>query len=443
MTLKVRRILSIIFILLFLAITPVIMLYAAGYRLGRNGLSFQRTGMFIIDSRPRGAKLFIDDQPLESWASSIFKKNNFIATPAKIKNLLPGEHNLKLELSGYLSWQKKLTINPGASTFAENIYLFKNDLPVQIAPVDIKSISLSPNKNQAVILSPDRLTFFNLADETEKSVGQNGLVGKNISWSGEQNKLVIDNYLYNLTNLSSKIDLKKLTANSFNYRWHGNILYYQDKNSIYELNSSGQPKKIISHKIFNDYLVKNGYLYLISQAGQTAKLEILDSTTGLPVKDMSLPAANYSFINAEQAWLNLYDNNHAILYLIDTLAAFEPLKEIINNVKTTFWVNANSLLYANDFEIWLYNLETKNKILITRISKIIKGAILHPSNDYIIYATEDTINAIELDEREKRNITELVKFDAIDSLTLNPGGEILYFTGKIGNSQGLYKFLIQ
>lgn len=443
MTLKTRRILSFIFIILFLSITPAIMLYAAGYRLNKNGFSVQRTGMFIIDSKPKGVKIFIDGKPQKTWPSSIFNKENFITTPAKIKNLLPGEYDLRLELDGYWSWQKKLTINPGASTFAENIYLFKNNLPVQIAPAKIESTHLSPNKNQAIILSADLITFLNLSDESEKTTKRNNLAGKNILWSEDQNKIIIDNYLYNLADFSSVIDLKKLTLNSFNYKWSDNILYYQEKNSIYRLESSGSPRKIISNRTFNDYLIKNNYLYLISKSSQTNNLEVIDLATGKNLKNINLPAAlNYSFINADQNLLNIYDNAHKILYLIDPASTYQPLAEIINNVKTTFWTDSKNLLYTNDFEIWLYNLTTRNKILITRISDIINSAILHPNKDYIIYSTEQTINAIELDEREKRNITELIKFDSINSFVLTKNN-IIYFLGKIGNSEGLYKFLIQ
>jgi len=443
MTLKVRRILSFIFVILFITITPAIMLYAAGYRLNKNGFSIQRTGMFIIDSKPKGAKVFINGQPRETWPSSIFNKNNFIATPAKIKNLLPGEYDIKLELDGYFSWQKKLTVSSGASTFAENIYLFKNDLPVKIIPAEIESIRLSPNKNSAVVFSSDLITFLNLSDESQKTTKRNNLAGKNIFWSEDQNKIIIDNYLYNLAELNSAIDLKKLTLNSFNYKWSGDTLYYQDKNSIYRFEASGLPKKIIGNKIFNDYLVKNNNLFLIVKSGQTINLEIIDITTGQNLKNISLPAAqNYSFINPEQNPLNLYDNSHKILYLIDPMSAYQPLTEIINNVKTTFWIDSDNLLYANDFEIWLYNLTAKNKTLITRVSDAIDNAILHPSKDYIIYSTRETINAIELDEREKRNITELIKLDSVGSFILT-NGDILYFPGKIGNSEGLYKFLIQ
>lgn len=445
MTLKVRRILSLIFILLFLIITPAIILYAAGFRLSKNGFFIQKTGMFIIDSRPRGAKIFLNGKAQKTLINSLFNKNNFITTPAKIKNLLPGEYNLSLELNDYWSWQKKLTISPGTSTFAEDIYLFKNDLPVQIVSAKIDSLNLSPKKNQALILSAGQLTFLNLADETKKSVSQNNLKGKNVAWSLGGQKLVIDDYLYDLNDLSAKIDLSRLTASLFNYKWSNNFLFFQDETSIYRLDNKNLPEKIIDNVQFNDYLIKDGYLYLIRQARLAASLEIIDLASKRQVKKINLPAsANYSFINPERALLNLYDNNHKILYLIDPSATYySPLTEIINNVKTTFWDNNNNLLYAGDYEIWLYNLEAKRKTLITRVSDTINNAIMHPNKNYIIYSTDQTINAIEMDEREKRNIAELVKFDLINSFILNARGDILFFSGKIGNQEGLYKLLMQ
>lgn len=444
MTLKVRKLLSIIFILLFLTITPAIMLYAAGYKLGKNGFSVERTGMFIIDSMPPGAKISLNGKAQETWMSSLFNRKNFITTPAKIKNLLPGEYDVSLELDGYWSWRKKLTVSPGASTFAENIFLFKNDLPAEIMSAEIKTVSLSPDKNQVLIISPGKLNFLNLADESAKTINQNGLSGNHIAWSKTQNKIVIDNYLYNAGDLKSVADLGNLAAGAFNFKWFNNILYFRDKTSIYRLNAANLPEKIIGHKNFNDFLIKDGYLYLANGRGSAANLEIIDPASGRLVKNIDLPLpADYSFINQEHNLLNLYDNNRKILYLIDPSAAYQPMIETINNLKTAVWANSNDLLFTNDFEIWLYNLETKEKTLVTRISDIINNAALHPNKNYIIYSTEQTINVIELDEREKRNITELVKFDLISWLALNAEGNILYFSGRIGNSSGFYKLLIQ
>ncbi len=444
MTLKLRRLLSIVFIFVFIAITPAIMLYAAGYRLSPNGLSVQRTGMFIIDSNPPGAKIIIDGQPQENWYSAIFNKNNFLTTPAKIKNLLPGEYNLKLELNGYWNWQKKLAVNPGTSTFAENIYLFKNELPLQLASADPKAITLSPKENSAVVFSENKIAFINLGDETEKSAAPAEFTGKNIAWSGGRDKAVIDKRLYSLSDLNSSVNLIKLFPNLSDYRWSGDALYARDKNSIYRINAeTTAANKITSGQSFNDYLAKNGFLYLISRTSQAASLKIINESSGQTIKEITLPSADYSFINSERALLNLYDNGNKILYLIDPSAAYLPLVDVLSNVKITYWADEGNLLYANDFEIWLYSVESKNKTLITRISEVITGLILHQSIDYIIYSTDHSINAIELDEREKRNSTELVKFDSIGSLSSNSKGDVLYFSGKIGNAQGLYKFLIQ
>ncbi len=152
---------------------------------------------------------------------------------------------------------------------------------------------------------------------------------------------------------------------------------------------------------------------------------------------------NYYFINSTHSLLNLYDQDHQILYLIDPFSLFySPLQETINNIKYTYWVNDNKLLYANDFEVWLFDLELNQKILLTRISQTIASIIWHPSNNYIIYSTDTTISTIELDEREKYNITEIIKLDKIAFPVLNQKGDTLYFYAKIGNQEGLYKLAI-
>jgi len=158
-----------------------------------------------------------------------------------------------------------------------------------------------------------------------------------------------------------------------------------------------------------------------------------------------LPSAgNNSFINPEHSLLNIYDQGRKIIYLIDPTAQYySPLIETINNVNNSSWLNQNNLLYTNDFEIWLYNLAGRQKTLITRISAVINNAVMHPNNNYLIYSTAKTINAIELDEREKRNIAELARLDLIGPLTINSEGNLLYFPGKTGSQSGLYKLLIQ
>ena len=401
--------------------------------------------MFMIDSRPRNAKVLLNGQVQETWISSLFKQKKFPTTPAKIKNLLPGEYAVAVELDGYLSWKKKLTINPGAATFAENISLFKNNSPSQIMPAQAAAASLAPDKKQILIIAEDRLTFFNLADETQKFVAQKGLTGKNIAWSPDGDRIVIDNYLFILNDLNAKTDLRKLTAGAFNYKWNGELLYYQAQNSVFQLTSENSIKKILSGVAVNDFLIKGANLFVITKAKPLNNLASYDLASGKKTKEFTLPGVgDNSFVNSEHSLLNIYDQGRKIIYLIDPTAQYySPLVETINNVNNSSWLNQNNLLYTNDFEIWLYNLAGRQKTLITRIGAVINNAVRHPNNNYLIYSTPKTINAIELDDREKRNIVELAKLDLIGALTINSKGNILYFLGKIGSQSGLYKLLIQ
>lgn len=445
MTLKIRRMLSLIFIILFLIISPAVILYAAGYKLKTNGFLIQKTGMLTVESKPRGAKILLNGQVQRTLIGSLFNKNGFIATPAKIKNLLPGDYEIALWLDGYLGWRKQLVVRAGATTFAKEIYLFKNSRPRQIASAGAQTINFSPDKNQALVASAGQFVFINLSDGKKISVEQKNLKGENLAWSSDGKKLVIDDYLYDTDDLNSAAGLSKLTPGPLNYKWSDNILFYQDKTSIYQLNQGNLPEKIISNLEFKDYLIKNGYLHLIIQSRESASLRVIDLAANRQIKDIILPAAaDYSFINPEQARLNLYDNEHKILYLINPLAAYYPaLVEVMHNIKNTFWIDGDNLLYTNDFEIWLYNLPTKKKTLIARIGGAIIEAVMHPNKSHIIYAADKSVNAIELDERGGRNIAELAKFDRVASFILSPRGDKLYLAGKIGNAEGLYELEIQ
>ena len=83
------------------------------------------------------------------------------------------------------------------------------------------------------------------------------------------------------------------------------------------------------------------------------------------------------------------------------------------------------------------------KILLTRISEPLSEVIWHPNNNNIIYVTKKSVNVIELDDREKYNITKLIELEKIERPILNKKGDILYFSAKIGNQEGIYKLYIQ
>ncbi len=461
MSLATRRILYIFFIILFLIITPMVIFYAAGYKFNLSGVKFQRTGTFIFDTKPKGAKIFINGQPQQTFFKKYYsQEKSFIKTPAKIKNFLPGEYNIKFELDNYWSWQKKLFIYPGASTYAEDVYLFKKNLPMLLLPDKINNSQLSPDKNKLAILTDKQITILNLTNEEQiKLPFINRLSTTTYAWAPSSKKLLLNKTVLSIDNAEEKTDLGGHIKTEINKpKWDytsDDKLYYQNQNNIYSFALATKANVKLGFtcpafygktqfSIGSDYLVKNDYLYLISQTGNTTNLNIFKIDSKKLIRKINLPGSdNYYFINSTHSLLNLYDQDHQILYLIDPFSLFyAPLQETINNIKYTYWANDNKLLYANDFEVWLFDLELNQKILLTRISQTIASIIWHPSDNYIIYSTDTTISTIELDEREKYNITEIIKLDKIAFPVLNQKGDTLYFYAKIGNQEGLYKLAI-
>lgn len=448
MTIKTRRILYITFILAFLIAVPLITSYAAGYKFSFNQRSFQKTGLLIIDSKPRGAKIYLNNKEQKLFLRKYIKKDGgHINTPAKIKSLIPGEYNIKLELNGYWDWQKKLNIEGGETTFAENINMFKKDLPVLLNQGKFEKLYLSPDNQNLLSLSPNNTKLINLSTEEEVNIKTE--LNNNILWSPNNKLIIIGKEVINTDSLSENINIEKNTGENIKkIKWgkNNNEIFYigERDNSIKSFSLSSKTKKnIINSEGVVDFLIKDNHLFVVNKIEKNTVLNIYDINSKNFIRSIDLPSlAVYSFINPEHNLINLYDEKHQSLYLIDPLSYF-PLRETINNVKIAHWVDNNKLLWANDFEIWLSDINNNKKELITRISNPITEVIWHPSDNYIIYLADNTINIIELDKREKRNIIEVIKLDDISEISLNEKGDVLYFNGSIGSQKGIYKLSIQ
>jgi len=378
---------------------------------------------------------------------------------------------VKLEKENYWDWQKKLEISSGQSTFAEDIFLFKKDIPIMVQNSEFQTISYSPEKKKAVSLSSENVSLVNLAKEEintykiSTSTFIDAPINKpTIQWSQKQEKVILNNFIFSDRDWNHPIDLEKLTKLKIsNIKWgkNDNQIFFENNSwlNYFDIESKSL-HKIVSPASSLDYLPKNNVLYYLDQkypvpewiqttsdknhgSNQSNTLVVWDIPKNEEVKKINLPISNYSFINKNHPLINLYDNNNQILYLIDPYSQLRPLKESINNIILTEWISDDRLMYANNFEIWILDLNTYKRTLLTRISDPIKSIKWHPNNNYIIYSTNNYINTIELDDREKYNITRLIDLQNINFLEIDNKGNMIYFFATIGKQKGLYKLLIQ
>lgn len=448
MTLATRRLIYISFILIFLIATPLIILYASGYKIGA-GFKIQKTGALIIDTEPRGANIYLNGKLQgDPFAGILRNSENRLLTPAKAKNLLPGEYKVELELNGYWGWEKRLTVKPNESTYIEDVVLFRNNLPELITGGNFQAIEPAPDGNFLAALD-GKISLIDLAQGAEiaaTSVPENVFASSGRNWSPDGKKFLAGNYIYSYDNQPEilKTGTKIATGtSSFFWAQDSNSIYYAGKNGVFEYDIDIDRSAEIIKTGADDIMARDNMLFYISSRPENSVLAMYDLDGKKNIGQINMPASQYVFIHPGHKLINLLDKRQDTLYIIDRDQPVRPIKGKINGVKYSQWLDDNRLVYANDFEIYLYDLNYDSSQLLTRISSQIKNIAIHPSKNYIIYSTPGTIQVLELDDRDKHNITRLVELDAISGLYLNDDGNELYFIAKIGNNQGLYKLTIQ
>jgi hypothetical protein len=142
-------------VILFLIVTPVVVLYTAGYRFNAKKHRVEKVGIIFVRSQPSGADIYLNGKKLSD------------TTPARIRNLLPGDYDVMIGKKNYSSWEKTLPVLSELTTFAEGVDLFKNSAPEEIAAAPSKALNLSELK----ILNRQDQKSFLAKDETARTDG--------------------------------------------------------------------------------------------------------------------------------------------------------------------------------------------------------------------------------------------------------------------------------
>lgn len=440
------------FVLVFIIMAVLIVPYALGYKYTGTGVKLQKTGMFVIDTEPSGAKIYLNNK-LQTSNIKIFKseQNKALRTPIKLSHQNPGTYKVRLELDGYWPWDKELTINPSETTYLEDVRFFKRNLP-QIFNREneiVKNSSvLSSDKRYLAYLSSDKIVKLDLnngSNQTyEKKTGD-------LKWSARSNYLANGFSIINIKN-NSIIDLEKVAIqNITGLQWSvdtDNLLCLITNQGVYSYDLNNQ--KLTAIDVFNnpkivatDCMLKSGYAQILKNYNSKSILTIIKSDQNQKIGEIELVRqANYNFTNRDNSSINIIDSNSQKLTIIKTRFPWSNNYDIDNlpsNIKLSQWMNSSSIITASDYEIAIYNIDDNSEKLLTRVSSEIQNIFWHPSKNYIIYITNEGVYALELDNRDRYNITRLAELSNISDAHLDQSGDNLYFQGQIGQMGGVLK----
>ena len=462
MTLRTRRIIYISFIIVFVIVAPVLILYTAGYRFNIKKAEIQKTGALVVNSEPEDVDVYVNNQLVAT------------KTPARIHNLTPNEYLVKVEKDGYTSWQKKLEVKSKETTFAENVLLFKKSGPILKIEEQINLFSPSPNKIRIVysIIKEENEEFWSWNLRTDEKILLSEFSLSNnkesniikITWFKNNEEILlslneneeIKHFVININKSEELILLKEITNLDLgNIRLDpedDNLIYGRKDNIIYQTNLfTRNTKKLtklpieIEEQIL-DYIIKDKNVYYIKTNQEKTWLEKVEIEKADSAPVSNLPDWQKAKIKHDDSDLIIVLNNEEQeIVIINPDPEFPIYKEI--KAKDIIWNQPyDKLLYYNDLEVWVYRIwdsDPYNEEIYTRYGQTINQADWYPKLGYITFSLSDRIKAVEPDQRDKRNIYELVEVEQIDNFILDPRGKKIYFTGTVQEKTGLYELEIQ
>lgn len=454
MSKKIRDGLFVLFIVLFVFLTIVTSLYASGYKFNLSWpLKFnrllQKTGMLAVATKPNRAVIYLDSKPQQDLSFNPWKKD-YLTTPSKVKNILPGRYELSLELDGYWPYRQTIDIRSGETTFVEDVILFKESSPLLVVASPETNLLISSDfrylYNQATA------EIINLKTEERRSLTDKNDTGKNdilikavntdIFAPGQwlkNNRFFKDGIIFDPLKDSGDNNYASIIgpeAGGWYYEESGGLVYYQNTSGLSRLSTANQAiDLILKGDEYLSYQPGEKKLFVITNA-PNAKLKAFSLESRQFENEWTLPNnGQYVFAKNINSRPAVYDSLNSALYIFsEDNIGDGPM--VINNISRWESLNEDQLLYAANSEIQIFDLKNGRSELITRRSEQIVDLIWNASGNYLIFTTPETINIFDF---KNRHTTSLINASHLASPVLDEKNNNLYFWASIDEKEGVYK----
>jgi len=404
MTKTARKLIFLLFLGLFLISAPLVVLYTAGYRLNPQRLTLVKTGVLTISSEPKNSNITID-------GINTNQKTNTV-----LKNIMPGEHLVRLEKEGYWPWEKKIEIKENETAFIQKAELFSSSEPTLKTSNDYSIYALDQT-GEKIAFAESSEGWLEIWSRTLSSDEKKLLLRLPKS---DFDEIVLSWSLFDNTVLIVK-ETKKSTVT-----WRS-------------VQSDGQ-NKILSDNPFLVWERDANQLLLVDEYQKQTRLARRDQL-GQEETLAVIPPGQYEFLPAPPSFVLLQDRARNKILLIDDRGVDQPI--LLNtDAISTAWnpQNEKQLLYASDFELHIFDAGNLSNELLTRVSTPIIGAAWHASGADVFYADSKNLSVTELDSRgNQRQTWTLATFDKIETFAPTNDGQMVYLVGTRGIDIGLFE----
>ncbi|OGI21271.1 MAG: hypothetical protein A2808_01205 [Candidatus Moranbacteria bacterium RIFCSPHIGHO2_01_FULL_55_24] len=447
---RFRPLIFLLFVAFFFITAALVLFYTFGYRFSPERGVFVYTGSITVDSNPQSVSISLDGVNVPENRLGILNSS------AHIPGLPPGEHFVEVTAPGYTTWQKKAVVESGRSTEFWNVLLTPQNPEHITLPGTASAIKAYPSPDRNILaivkkhageLTLDVYDTSKLSGEQVFSLPNGELLpdrDDGIEWSSDGERILIPllengerRYFVVDVGTKASFELPRLTKdNQRKYaRWHPrdrNILFYLNEEKLYQFDvSQPEGEAALVRENIETYDISSQYLYVLNASnGIVSRLPISakpdTSATQVTTAPIALASdGSYSLVVYDDTRLVILESTLGAFWLYNNLgnaASISPMREVLpSGVRgTQFSDDGKKVLYYTDTEISVVFLrewevqpvrEADSTFQIVRFSQPLQFAQWTKDYEHVLFALGGSVKVAELDNRDRRNILDLINFE--------------------------------
>lgn len=437
-TARLRKITFAILLTSFAIITASVIFFTLGYRFNFERGIFVYTGSITIKVIPDTVDIRIDGKLIPQGRQNILNQS------IHLSGIDPGEHLLKIEASGYQSWEKKVSVGSGVSTEFWNIILPKDSFqPSTLLSGSFLRMFPSPSEKFLAL-------FGESGDETtlavfEKSTGLSKQIfstkefrfdqssTENLEWSSDEKTVLFSlkndkgkhYFLINRETLATE-DISSLTGfpNIHHLRWdpkeaHSILFLSEDSLFSFDTRSLGKKPTILGEGIAAYDPSASVLFYLERESGIIYQSDYGEKLSPDPLTPpIKIPFTDPTLVAYDKDRIALFEKDgQGILFNQRKMGAGSSILSLGRGIRSLQFSNdGKKLLFATENEIsviftreWdMQPSRSEGDIFqIVRLSKPVASVQWTKDYEHILFTAEGMIQLAELDHRDHRNIATL------------------------------------
>lgn len=143
LTRPIRRAIMGFLILCFFIISPLTLLYTAGYRYDFKNNKIQYTGVISIDIKTDDAHIILNGVKKKKNKPHAITQR--VATRYRFANIRPGIHHVGIVKTGYKTWEQDVEVRSNRTTYIKGFELIKENALAPFLPAASTTIAVIPS----------------------------------------------------------------------------------------------------------------------------------------------------------------------------------------------------------------------------------------------------------------------------------------------------------